>query len=109
MLDLFFAEFRDQAAVWRAEVAHRRARSAMDPVADAMESCAQDLEARVQLVERHTDRVTPEQYGELHGVRPQSVRRWIRAGELEATRTGNGWEIPRDAVRTQRLKLEKAG
>lgn len=109
MLALLFADLRQQATTWREEVARRRGRSAVDPVADAMESCAADLEARVELLARHTERVTPEQYGELHGVRPQSVRRWIRAGELEATRTGNGWEIPRDAVRTQRLKLEKAG
>jgi hypothetical protein len=42
-------------------------------------------------------------------VRDGTVRKWIDAGELEATKNGAGdWEIPRGAVRTRKKRKARA-
>lgn len=110
MFDLVFTEFARRATAWREEVQLRRDRSAVDPVADAMESCARDLEATIRKLELACDRLTTEQYATLHGTTPQTVTRWIRNGELDAEKTATGdYLIARLATRHARIRLERAG
>ena len=101
-------EIRTRVDSWMQEVKQRREVTPHDPVADTFAYCAKDLEETIKRVEKATPTFTTRQFAQLKGVRDGTVRKWIDAGELEATKNGAGdWEIPRGAVRTR--KKRKAG
>lgn len=99
MLSTISIALHDRANAWRSEAKSRRERTANDPGADALESCAKELEADIDSIANSVERLTPEQFGELHHVTPQSVTRWCREGLLPgAIKAPSGWVIPKDVV-----------
>ncbi len=97
------------AAGWKSEAEERRGRTANDPGADALVSCANDLEAAAKELAESVTTLTPEQFAELHHVTPQSVTRWCRVGLLTAERKPSGWAIPADAQPPMLRNLSKTG
>lgn len=90
------------ARAWKDEATRRRRLSAHDAVADALDYCAAELVEGLRQYEDPTAMLSVEAYAEMHGVTPQTVRNWIRGGELDARNTGRRWEIPRGAERRRR-------
>lgn len=88
------------AGTWRTEAAERRRISALDPVADTLEYCAAELQLRAREIEHAREEVSPEQYARTAGVTVQTVRTWIREGQLNARETPKGYRIAKDAQRT---------
>lgn len=86
---------------WKIEAAQRRKRSSVDPVADNLESCASELQAKVEQALRDTAYLSVADYADAHGSTPQTIRRLCLAGLLEgAVKDANDdWRIPRDAKR----------
>lgn len=98
MISTIVSKLEGRASKWRAEATNRRTRTANDPGADALESCAKDLELTAKELAEEVATLTPEEFGELHGVTPQTVRNWCRAGHLTGAEHGpGGWKIPLDA------------
>jgi excisionase family DNA binding protein len=53
-------------------------------------------------------RLTVAEYAAMNGVQPDTVRRWIRAGQLPASRAGDGsWSIPYGSVRRKKPVLRR--
>jgi hypothetical protein len=102
MADAELSAASTAAAEWRAEAAKRRQISHHDPVADTLEYCAVDLAERVRVFCAINVMCTCEQYAARHNVTPQTVRGWIKRGELHATRTPHGWQIPQTARRARK-------
>lgn len=48
----------------------------------------------------HTQRFTVSQVAEVMGVHEETVRRWIRAGELAAANIGKGYQVDRSDLET---------
>jgi hypothetical protein len=94
------------AQSWRQEAEERRRISKSDPVADTLDYCAGELAVRLREAERADESLTVEQFARLADVdvTPQTVRAWIRRGELPATLTPKGWKIPRAARRVVRAR-----
>lgn len=92
---------RELVAAWQRDSHVRRQRAPHDPVADALDSCAAELQEK--FAAESLSPLTPEEWGALNGgVSPQSVTSWIRSGELEAYRDERGhWRIPRHAQRVR--------
>lgn len=109
MTDTVAAAMRRVAAEWQAECAHRRRVSKVDAVADALDWCARELLDRLREVDGPGTVRTVEQYSSDHGVTDQTVRRWIRRGELDAVRTPHGWRIARAAVRCRKSRRGQQG
>lgn len=97
-------EVRSVAKAWRDEASKRKGITPTDPVADTLVYCAGELEQRVVMLESDiaTAVQTVEERAAAEGVTPQTVRAWIRNGELTARRGANGYEIPRDAEHVRR-------
>ena len=103
MREQIIAAMKQLADTWEQDVRNRRARSRIDPVADAMESCASELRAELTRVDDATRLLTVEQYASEHRTSASTVRRWCAAGELAGEKSAAGdWLIPRTARR--RLK-----
>ncbi|HTG26087.1 MAG TPA: helix-turn-helix domain-containing protein [Reyranella sp.] len=88
---------------WRAEAERRRKVAKSDPVADALDWCAGELDTRCAMLKAECATVSVEQYAAAHGIAEQTVRNWIHQGQLPAERAGRGYRIAPNAVR-----LEKA-
>lgn len=103
MPDLVVTAAKGLARGWIDEAKNRRKISRSDPVAEALEYCAGELEARLKAVE-HDNRLTVEQYARLPhvDVTPQTVRTWIRTGQLQAHDSPKGYRIAADAKRLRR-------
>lgn len=93
------AAAKQLAETWRDEVSVRRNRSRHDPIADALDGAAAELLEVVKTYDGADATLTVDQYARDHHVTPQTVRNWIRRGELAAKKTPNGWAIPRGAER----------
>lgn len=102
MLDAILARFDRLAADWSKEVERRRRVTKADPVADTLDYVAGELTVELAQLREDCRTLTPEQYGALKGVSAQSVRNWIRDGELEALRGARGWLIPAAAARRKK-------
>jgi hypothetical protein len=100
-LDRIFGSMDALADLWRAEAARRRKLTAVDPAADVLEHCASELTQQTADLRTGVAVLTVGDYARLKHVTPQTVRRWIRRGELPATGTSEGYVIPRDARRTR--------
>jgi len=100
MIDEAFAQLRGVANGWAQEAARRREISGVDPVADTLTHCASELEELVRELDADLAMISVEDYARAHHVTPQTVRNWIRDGELPAVQTERGhWRIRRDARR----------
>lgn len=104
MQNLVLTTAEGAARGWRQEAEKRRAISAVDPVADTLEYCAGELAARLAEAASADVGLTVEQYAGLPevDVTPQTVRNWIRRGELAAIETPKGYRIARAAKRIRR-------
>lgn len=108
MIDHIFEQLRESVKNLNSYAEKRHAISSTDPVADGIAFAAKEIGEAIAKVEAETETLTTAQYAEMHGVTPQSVCTWIRAGQLEAG--GDpivGYRIPRAAKR-QRPTLAKA-
>lgn len=113
MRDIVFGQAKGLAAQWRQEAAQRRGRTKVDPAADALDSCAAELDATLAAIERDTKPLTVAQYAKQVGAYPGSVRKWIVRGQLTAEKNAAGdWLIPRGARReigaAKRAPLKRA-
>jgi hypothetical protein len=83
------------ATEWRTKATARRAVSKPDPVADALDFCAEQALACIRNVQVTSRQLTVDQYARLAhvDVTPQTVRNWIRGGRLAATDTVKGYRI----------------
>lgn len=92
---------------WAQEAEQRKARTPNDPAAEALASCASELKAKIEQIDRDTAHLTVEQYATAQGVDPSTVRRLCLRGEIEGAVKGadNEWHIPRDARRVARRKV----
>lgn len=109
MLDMVLERVRALATEMRTKATERRQLHPVDAAADTCVFWALRVEALVEELAAGAETLSPEQYAALHGVSPQSVRNWSRAGELAATRGADGhWRIPRGAVRVRRIGTRAA-
>jgi hypothetical protein len=104
MPDLVLSAAERVVKSWRQEAVKRREVSRLDPVADTLDYCAGELAARLRSIAEETQFWTPEEYARLPhvNVTPQTVRIWIRGGQLSAQNGPKGYLIPKGAERTQR-------
>ena len=98
-LDRIFGTLTALAEDWKGEAARRRVLTAVDPAADVLEHCGTVLAAGLAELNAGTGNLTVIDVARLEHVTPQTVRGWIRRGELDATRTADGYRIPRSARR----------
>jgi hypothetical protein len=98
-LERIFATLHTQGAAWKAEAARRRQLTAVDPAADVLEHCAAELALQVADLEAGLATLTVYDMARIERVQPQTVRNWIRRGELAAVKTADGYAIPRTARR----------
>ena len=96
-LDAYFASARTVAGEWQRTAESRRLISVTDPIADTLDFCATELLKVTRDMEDATQWLTTEEFAALHNCTPQTVRNWIRRGELDATDTGTGYLIHRRA------------
>jgi hypothetical protein len=87
---------------WREEAEKRRGISKVDPIADTLDYCAGEIAARLKTIEASSQRLTVEQYAARVKRTPQTIRNWIRNGQLAAIATTKGYEISVDAERVRR-------
>jgi hypothetical protein len=103
MVELVFGQLREAVKDLRKDVAKRRRISATDQVADGIEYAAGEIDSIIVQLETDLEYVTPDVYAEMHGVTPQSVRTWIRIGQLEAIGDADtGYRIRRTAQRRRK-------
>lgn len=103
MPDLVLTAVKGVTDTWMQEADKRQRIWKDDPVASTLEYCAGELKSRLKAV--HEDnRLTVEQFAKLPsvGVTPQTVRHWIRTGQLQAIDTPKGYKIAADAKRIRR-------
>lgn len=93
------ATARTVARDWQLEAQKRRAISKVDQVADTLEYCASELGARLATIEHESEWMTVRDYARQEGVTSQTVRTWIRTGELAATAGAKGYRIRRGTSR----------
>lgn len=101
MPDLLTVTVAHLTTAWRTEAAHRRAISRVDPIADTLEYCAVEMDERLRDVALEIEYLNAEEYADQPHIRvtAQSVRNWIRAGQLPAIQGPKGWLIPKGATR----------
>lgn len=100
-LPLWQTHFTAEVATWEAEVARRLEIAASDPVAQGIAWAAGRLRASIAQLADASRLLTPEEWGALQTPRvsAQSVRRWIRRGELESVQAAQGALVPVTARR----------
>jgi hypothetical protein len=101
MLTIIPSAIREMPESWRERAAVRRGDTPVDPVADAYEKAARELEAAIDEAQSAARLVTAREFAELRGVREGTVRKWCARGELTgATKNISGdWRIPVTASR----------
>ena len=90
------------AKSWSKEAEDRRKISKTDPIADTLDYCASELAARIRAVQSVDEFESVEERAKRDHVTPQTVRIWIRTGQLSAEDGPKGYRIPRDAKRIRR-------
>lgn len=107
MTDVVETEIKKATDEWKQEAQRRREISKIDPVADTLEHCATDLVQRIENARlSEGDWLGVEDYAALPDVdrTPQTIRAWIRAGQLAAKATPRGYLIRKDERRTIRRR-----
>lgn len=102
MDSLVIATIERTAKSWRTEAEERRRISKADPIADTLDYCAGELSERVRAIKTETQFETVEQRAKREHVTPQTVRIWIRKGQLAAEDGPKGYRIPVTAKRLLR-------
>lgn len=98
-------EIKKLVTSWKKEVHDRREVTPHDPIADAFAYKAKELEDTITSIEQSKKAFSTREFARIHHVQDGTVRKWIDAGELEATKNGAGdWEIPRTAARKRKRK-----
>jgi hypothetical protein len=82
MLQAILAEIRALGNEWRADAKRIKQLSYASEIASTLEGVAAELERLVLHLESGTKYLTVAEYARLHAVTPQSVRTWIRTGQL---------------------------
>ena len=82
MLQALLAEVRALGNDWRADAKRIKQLSPSSEVASTLEGVAEELDRLVLHLESGTKYLTVQGYAEMHGVTPQTVRNWIRTGQL---------------------------
>ncbi|GAB1345053.1 hypothetical protein [Gemmatimonas sp.] len=102
---LWKAHFETEADKLETEVEHRREVTAHDPVAAGIEWAAKRLRRAIDQLDNELQFLTPAQWGAMQPKRipEQTVRRWIRNGELESIPGPRGSLVPRGALRVRRV------
>ena len=73
-----------------------------NPTARTLRTNAQELRASLASIEDDDGLVTVAEFARMHAVTPQSVRAWIRSGELDAVKgIGRGLLIRRNSNRKE--------
>jgi predicted transcriptional regulator len=106
-MDTAIAVARNAASRWRKEATQRLRISQHDPVSETLQYCAAEIEEEMRALDAPGAMRTVEQYAKDHAVTPQTVRNWIRRGQLKADRTPHGYMIQHTAQR-QRVKRAAA-
>ncbi|MFL5481111.1 MAG: hypothetical protein ACJ8AK_02890 [Gemmatimonadaceae bacterium] len=102
---LVHPDLKKLAASWRKKVNELREDWPDDPRAYITLTCVRELEETIASIEQLTKTFSTREYARIHHVQDGTVRKWIEAGELEATKNGAGdWEIPRTAVRKRKRR-----
>jgi hypothetical protein len=87
---------------WKQDVAKRRTVTAVDPIADAFEHCAAEMESEIARAINANRLLTVEQFARLRDVDGSTVRRWCLRGELPGEKNEAGdWMIPAHATRAR--------
>ena len=93
---------RGVISAWKQDVANRRKVTAVDPVADAFEHCAAELESELTRAIDDHRLLTVEQFARMRDVDTSTVRRWCVRGELPGEKNSAGdWMIPASATRAK--------
>ena len=103
ILDAVFAANRAVAEAWQSEAERRRKIATADPVADTLDFCAGEILTQLNELQQDSTWIGVEDYAALHDVTPQTVRNWIRRGELKAHDSGHGYMINRNAKRQREV------
>lgn len=103
MADVMVGAIEGVTRSWRQEAEERRRISKSDPVADTLDYCAGELAARLRALAVESETETVEQRAARDGVTPQTVRAWIRTGQLPAGNGPKGYLIPKSAERVRRV------
>ncbi len=103
MIDALLDAGRKLAISWQSEADRRRRISPNDPVADTLDYCAGEILTQLGELQQDSTWVGVEDYAELHDVTPQTVRNWIRRGELKSHKSGHGYIIHRNAKRQREV------
>jgi excisionase family DNA binding protein len=102
---LVHPDIKKLAAAWRKEANDLREATQVNPIADVTAYRAKQLEDAITAIEQSTKTFSTREYARIHHVQAGTVRKWIDAGELDATKNGAGdWDIPRTAVRKRKRK-----
>lgn len=100
ILDEIFAQLRAVTQAWSQQAENIRKISGVDPVAETLSYCASEMDELLRQIDAGVSLLTVHDYARAHHVTPQTIRTWIRSGELEAVRNASGlWRIRRDARR----------
>lgn len=105
MTDLVITAVERVTKTWREEAEERRRISKLDPVADTLDYCAGEISARLRTIGASHEALSVEEYAAQASppVTPQTVRVWIRTGQLPAIQTTKGYKIDRNAKRARRV------
>jgi hypothetical protein len=103
VLDVVFEPVLGKLKEFRRAAKERRSISAHDIGADTLDYCAAEVEQLIKEL-ASTRYLTAEQFAEMKDVTPQTVRSWIRKGELAAETTAKGVRIRVGSERVRRPK-----
>lgn len=111
MLDVLFGQLRGKLGEFRTAAKDRRRISANDLGADTLDYCAAEMELVLSMLEDASSWLSVEAFAEIKQVTPQTVRAWIRRGELKAETTARGaYRVQRGAERTKvKRRMPKRG
>lgn len=91
------ARFEKMVESWRSEVARRRKVTGVDPIADAIDYCAAQLEVEVKEAKAEDQYLSVAEYAALTGKTTATVRKWCRLGRIHAEKTVDGdYRIPKN-------------
>lgn len=95
-------EFAALADHWEARASQMVEYDTANPIARNLRTNARELRARITAVEEDEVFVTATEYARMHAVTPQTVRTWIRSGQLDALKgPGRGLLIRRNSKRKE--------
>ena len=106
MLLAILAEVRALGNEWRADAKRIKQLSPSSEIASTLEGVAAELDRLVLHLESGAKLVTVKEFAQLHGVTSQTIRNWIRTGELPTVNgtLGRNRLIRMDALRQKSFR-----